>query len=101
MTSTRRGRAGRGATGRGAGPRDPRRDATNPSSRVVTMSIRLIPGVCFVCDCTEEMACSDVDGPCCWVDAEQTLCSACERKGLLFLEWMVAGSPLLEKEPAT
>jgi hypothetical protein len=67
-------------TRRGRGRRDRRLGAAK--GREVTMSIRLIPGVCFVCDCTDEYGC---DEGCSWVDAEQTLCSACERRGLLFM----------------
>lgn len=33
------------------------------------------PGVCRVCECTDERACA---GGCYWVDATHTLCSACE-----------------------
>jgi len=58
--------------------------------RVVQMDIRFVAGVCFVCACTEDLACHDANGVCWWVDAENTLCSACERIGLLFMEWMVA-----------
>lgn len=32
------------------------------------------PGVCRQCGCTDERACPE---GCCWVDAEETKCSAC------------------------
>jgi len=33
-----------------------------------------VPGVCRVCGCTDDEACF---GGCWWVDAAQTVCSAC------------------------
>ncbi|HWQ34866.1 MAG TPA: hypothetical protein VNQ79_18630 [Blastocatellia bacterium] len=32
---------------------------------------------CRYCGCTERTACVTDDGPCCWIDAAQTICSAC------------------------
>ncbi|MFN7948359.1 MAG: hypothetical protein U0Z53_23610 [Blastocatellia bacterium] len=32
---------------------------------------------CRYCGCVEEQACVTDDGPCCWIDAAQTICSAC------------------------
>lgn len=37
-----------------------------------------VPGVCKICGCTDEQACITPDGPCCWVDEDHTLCSACK-----------------------
>ncbi len=35
------------------------------------------PGECRVCGCVDEAACPTSHGPCWWVDADDTLCSAC------------------------
>jgi hypothetical protein len=61
--------------------------AKKKGGRVVTMDVELVPGACFVCDCTDEYGC---DEGCEWSDEGHTLCSACERRGMLFMEWIVA-----------
>jgi hypothetical protein len=39
------------------------------------MGLILLPGTCSQCGCTDDNAC---EGGCAWVDAEHTLCTACE-----------------------
>lgn len=41
------------------------------------MSVILVPGVCQICGCTDELAC---EGGCSWVDDERTLCSQCAKR---------------------
>jgi hypothetical protein len=37
----------------------------------------MLSGVCKFCTCTNDRACA---GGCCWIDREETICSACVRK---------------------
>ncbi len=63
--------------------------------RLAGRRVQMKPGVCFVCCCTDEYGC---DEGCSWVDAEHTLCSACQERGFLFIEWMVARSSVLRPD---
>lgn len=39
-------------------------------------------GICIYCRCTDMNACITEDGPCYWINKEQTICSACDQEQL-------------------
>ena len=47
--------------------------------------LRLRPGECFACGCTDDYGC---ESGCSWVDGEHTMCSRCEQLALLYSRWL-------------
>ena len=46
--------------------------------------VRIKPGTCFACGCTDEFGC---DRGCSWVDGDHTMCSECHRVATAWLAW--------------
>lgn len=56
-------------------------DAEKPDPALVSAAPELpkepLSGICRVCGCTDMVPCDDPEGPCAWVDPNETLCSGC------------------------
>jgi hypothetical protein len=60
-----------------------------PKKNTLTIRVALEPGVCHVCQCTDEEGCPE---GCEWADDEHTLCSRCDDLGGRYLEWLLVMS---------